>query len=173
MAVFRLEESSGEEVSFPGASRSRRRRRGSVGPSPAGSRGGGAPLNREVCRFSGASYQIADVSLSLRVRAANAGTSHNRNAQLGSFSQGQPPTSCFASASGGTGAPCGGSQCAQQLLPTGPYSRGSQAPAMLCRLQSGRGANSVHLHGSTLPRFPARTSCVSSAETFPSLKFTP
>lgn len=61
---------------------------GAGGSLPAGGRGGGSPLNREVCRFSGASYQTADVSLSLRVRAANAGTSHNRNAHLWSLSQG-------------------------------------------------------------------------------------
>lgn len=44
----------------------------------------------------------------LRVRAVNAGTSHNRNVHLWSLSQGQPQFSCVASVAGGPEAAGGG-----------------------------------------------------------------
>lgn len=126
--TFKLREILRGAVRIPRTGRSRRTR----GSLPAGSRGGSSPPNREVCHFSGASYQTADVSLSIRVRAANAGTSHNRNAHLWSLSQGQPRISRVASVKGGPGERAGEpgvpSNAGSARLPPHPPPRAPSTP---------------------------------------------
>lgn len=142
----------------PWTGRSRRTR----GSLPAGSRGGSSPPNREVCHFSGASYQTADVSLSLRVRAANAGTSHNRNAHLWSLSQGQPRISRVASVKGGPGERAGEpgvpSNAGSARVPPPPLPPGRPAPrsALGCRLPPFPGPTSATPCGCAAPGLPAR-----------------
>lgn len=128
--TFKLREILRGAVRIPWTGRSRRTR----GSLPAGSRSGSSPPNREVCHFSGASYQTADVSLSLRVRAANAGTSHNRNAHLWSLSQGQPRISRVASVKGGPGERAGEpgvpSNAGSARVPPPPSPPGAQHPVL-------------------------------------------